>query len=100
MGLSRWKSMQTRKKQNINMVNTFHLLSLQTELENECDHLKMFRDLKTLEIMWNKEQMSETIINEIKQNENGHCKIKHSFKNDYLFLPDNLTLCKTILKTN
>lgn len=51
-------------------------------------------------IKWNNKQMFETIINEIRYNENGRYKIKHSFKNDYSFLPDNLTLCKTVLKTN
>ena len=43
--------MQNRKKQNISKLSTFHLLSLQTELENERDHLKTFMDLETLGIM-------------------------------------------------
>ena len=34
--------MQNRKKQNISMLNAFHSLSLQTEFENEFDHLKEF----------------------------------------------------------
>ena len=99
-GPVRRKSMQNRNKQNISMLNAFHSLSLQIELENECDHRKAFWDLETLAIKWNKEQMFETIINEIIQNENERYEFKHSFKNDYPFLPDNLTLCKTVLKTN
>ena len=72
-------------------------------LENECDHVNTFWDLETLEtlgIKWIKEQMFETIINQIRLNENGWYEIKHSFKNDYPFLPDNLTLCKTVQETN
>ena len=91
MGLSLCKSMQNRKKQNISMLNAFHSLSLQTELENECDHLKTFWDLETLGIKSNKEQMLET-FSEIRQNENRRYEIEHSFKNYYLFLP-----CKTVI---
>ena len=82
------------------MLNAFHPLSLQTEPENECDHLKTFWDSETLGIKWNEGQMFETIINEIRRNKNGRYQIKHSFKNYYPFLPDILTLCKTVLKTN
>ena len=47
------------------------MLSLQTELENECDHLNTFMDLETLGIMRNKEQIFETTVNEVRRNENG-----------------------------
>ena len=49
------------------MLNAFHSISLEIELENECDHLKTFWDLETLGIKWNKEQMFQTIIYEIIQ---------------------------------
>ena len=45
--MSHRKSMQYRKKQNMSMLNTFHSLSFQTELVNECDQLETRGDLET-----------------------------------------------------